>query len=163
PRDPEVVRAVAAYYRDTRQFDRAIATLISAPADSGDYLSELAYTYQLAGQKQKAADIYLQAANKAPGQVEIQLNAAQALVNAKQANKAEPLLKRVESADANHYRLHAIRGVIARMRHENDKAIREYERALQYVPQSVPEGVLYPIALQLDLAQLYREAGDTAK
>jgi len=162
PRDPEVIRAVAAYYRDTGQFDRAIATLKSAPAASAEYLSELAFTYQLAGHKREAADTYLQAANKAPGQIEIQLNAAQALVNAKEAKKAEPLLKRVEASDPNHYRLHAIRGDIERLNHRNDGAIREYELALRSLPPSVPEGVLYPIALQLDLAQLYREAGQTA-
>ena len=163
PSDPAVLRSVASYYRDMAQYDQAIATLKSLPSQSPTYLSELAYTYELAGKKNEAAEAFLQAANRAPGQIEIQLNAAQAQVSAKHAARAEPLLKRVESLDPNHYRLHAIRGEIDRSRRQNDDAIREYERALQSMPASVPEGVLYPIALKLDLAQLYRDAGDTEK
>ena len=160
PKDPEVLRSVAAYYRETGQYDEAIATLKSLPSQSPAYLSELAFTYELAGKKSEAADAYLQAANRAPGQVEIQLNAAQAQISAKRADRAEPLLKRVEGVDPNQYRLHAIRGALNRSRRQNDAAIREYARALQSMPSSVPEGVLYPIALRLDLAQLYRDAGD---
>ena len=163
PNDPDVLRSVAGYYRDSGQYDQAISTLKSVPSQSPMYLSELAYTYELAGKKADAADTYLQAANKAPGQVDIQLNAAQAQVSAKRAARAEPLLKRVESLDPNHYRLHAIRGEINRLRRQNDAAIQEYELALQSLPASTPEGVLYPIALRLDLSQLYREAGDAGK
>jgi tetratricopeptide (TPR) repeat protein len=163
PSDPEVLRSVAGYYRDSGEYDQAIATLKSVPSQSPAYLSELAYTYELAGKKTEAADVYLQAANRAPGQVDIQLNAAQAQVSAKRAARAEPLLKRVESLDPNHYRLHAIRGEINRLRRQNDAAIREYELALESMPGSVPDGVLYPIALRLDLSQLYREAGNSDK
>jgi len=163
PKDPEVLRSVASYYRDTGQYEDAIATLKSLPSQSPAYLSELAYTYELAGKKNEAAEAYLQAANRAPGQIEIQLNAAQAQVSAKHADRAEPLLERVQALAPNHYRLHVIRGSIDRSRRQNDAAIREYERALQAMPASVPEGVLYPIALRLDLAQLYRDAGDTEK
>jgi tetratricopeptide (TPR) repeat protein len=163
PSDPEVLRSVAGYYRDSGEYDQAIATLKSVPSQSPAYLSELAYTYELAGKKTEAADVYLQAANRAPGQVDIQLNAAQAQVSAKRAARAQPLLKRVESLDPNHYRLHAIRGEINRLRRQNDAAIREYELALQSMPGSVPDGVLYPIALRLDLSQLYREAGNNDK
>ncbi|MGC2195664.1 MAG: tetratricopeptide repeat protein [Terriglobales bacterium] len=163
PKDPEVLRAVAAYYRDTGEYAQAIAILKSVPSQSPTYLTELAYTYGLASMKNEAADAFLQAANMAPGQVEIQLNAAQAQVGAKRVARAEPLLKRVESLSPDHYRLHAIRGEIDRSRRQNDAAIREYELALQSMPGSVPEGVLYPIALRLDLAQLYKDAGDVEK
>jgi tetratricopeptide (TPR) repeat protein len=163
PSDPEVLRSVAGYYRDSGEYDQAIATLKSVPSQSPAYLSELAYTYELAGKKTEAADVYLQAANRAPGQVDIQLNAAQAQVSAKRPARAEPLLKQVESLVPNHYRLHAIRGEINRLRRQNDAAIRQYELALQSMPGSVPEGVLYPIALRLDLSQLYREAGNNDK
>lgn len=163
PKDPEVLRSVASYYREIGQYDQAIATLKSVPSQSPAYLSELAYTYELSGKKNEAADAYLQAANRAPGQVDLQLNAAQAQVSANNVSRAEPLLQRVEAKDANHYRLHAIRGDINRSRRQNDAAIREYEQALQSMPPSVPEGVLYPVALRLDLAQLYRDAGDTGK
>jgi len=163
PRDPDVLRSVASYYRDTGQYDLAISTLKSVPSEAPSYLSELAYTYELAGKKSEAAETFLEAANKAPGQVELQLNAAQALVNAKQLGQAEPLLKRVEGLEPNHYRLHAVRGEIARSKRQKDVALREYELALQAMPPSVPEGVLYPIALRLDLAQLYRDEGESEK
>ena len=81
-------------------------------------------------------------------------------MNAKHFDRAESLLKRVEAADPKQYRMHAIRGTINHARHDDKEAIREYEIALQSIPANVPEGVLYPIALQLDLAQLYRDAGD---
>src|SRR5215472_11577557 len=43
-----------------------------------------------------------------------------------------------------------------------DQAIREYETALSHLPESVPEGVLYPISLHVDLYQLYRDTNGTA-
>ena len=160
PRDPDVARSVAAYYRESGEYDQAIATLKSVPSESAPYLAELGYTYELAGKKSAAADTFLRAANKAPTQIDLQLSAAQALVSAKHFDRAETLLKRVESADPKQYRMHAIRGAINHARHDDKEAIREYEIALQSIPSTVPEGVLYPIALQLDLAQLYRDAGD---
>jgi len=159
PRDSEVVRSVAAYYRDTGQYDLAISTLKSLPSEAPSYLSELGYTYELSGKRAEAADIFLKAANAAPSEVELQLTAAQAQVNAKRASRAEPLLQRVEASAPSHYRLHAIRGSIARSAHDNGIAIREYQTAVSAMPASVPEGMLYPIALRLELAQLYREAG----
>jgi tetratricopeptide (TPR) repeat protein len=163
PRDPDVLRSVASYYRDTGQYDLAISTLKSVPSEAPSYLSELAYTYELAGKKSEAANTFLQAANKAPGQAELQLNAAQALINAKESGRAEPLLKRVEAMQPNHYRLHAVRAELARSNRQNQGALREYELALQAMPPSVPEGVLYPIAVRLNLAQLYRDAGESDK
>jgi len=163
PRDPDVLRSVASYYRDTGQYDLAIPTLKSVPSEAPTYLAELAYTYELAGKKSEAAETFVLAANKAPGQVELQLNAAQALINAKQSGRAEPLLKRVEALEPNHYRLHAVRAGLARSNRQNQAALREYELALQGMPPSGPEGVLYPIALRLDLAQLYRDAGESEK
>jgi len=159
PRDAEVLRSVAAYYRDTGQYDLAISTLKSLPSEGASYLSELGYTYELAGKRAEAADTFLKAANAAPSEIELQLNAAQAQVNAKRSARAEPLLRRVEASAPSHYRLHAIRGSVARSAHENGAALREYEAAVRAMPASVPEGVLYPIAIKLDLAQLYRDAG----
>jgi tetratricopeptide (TPR) repeat protein len=163
PRDPDVVRSVASYYRDTGQYDLAISTLKSMSSESPGYLSELGYSYELAGKRSEAAETFLRAANKAPGQMDLQLSAAQALVNAKQSGRAEPLLKRVEAQEPNHYRLHAVRAQIARSQRQNQTALREYELALAAIPPSVPEGVLYPVALRLDLAQLYRDAGESEK
>jgi len=163
PRDPDVLRSVASYYRDTGQYDLAISTLKSLSSDSPTYLSELAYSYELAGRRPEAAETFLRAANKAPGQIDLQLSAAQALVNAQQVERAEPLLKRVDSQEPNHYRLHAVRAQIARSQRQNQTALKEYQQALAAMPASVPEGVLYPISLRLDLALLYRDVGDADK
>ena len=70
PKDPEVLRAVAAGYREDGQYDQAIAILKSIPLKTGDALAELAYTYQAAGDRKQAADTYIRAANAAPGQIE---------------------------------------------------------------------------------------------
>lgn len=163
PHDPDVLRAVASYYRDTGEYDLALSTLKSVSSGTSSYLAELAYTYELAGKKADAAETFQRAADKAPTDTDLQLSAAQALVNAKQMEKAENLLKRVETSQPNHYRLHAVRGEIARARRQNDLAVREYELAIEAMPPSVPEGVLYPITLRLDLSQLYQNIGDTDK
>ena len=161
PHDPEVLRAVASYYRDSGRYDLALSTLRSVPLDNAAYLSELAYTYELAGNRPEAAETYLRAANKAPSQIDIQLNAAQALFNAKQISKAQTLLKRVEGTEPNHYRLHAVRAGIAASTRDNKAAVKEYELAIHALPASIPEGILYPIGLRLNLAQAYRDVGDT--
>jgi len=161
PKDPEVLRAVAAAYRDEGQYDQAIAILKSVPLKTGDALAELAYTYQAAGDRKNAADTYIRAANAAPGQIEIQLNAAQALVNAAEFPQADNLLKRAASINPNHYRLHAIRGQMDSLNNHDEDAIKEYQLAISHLPEGVPEGPLYPISLHLSLYQLYRDMGDT--
>jgi tetratricopeptide (TPR) repeat protein len=163
PRDPDVARSVASFYRDSGQYDLAIETLKSIPSQSPSYLAEIGYTYQLAGKRNEAADAFLRAADQAPKQIDLQLSAAQALVSAKRDDRAETLLKRVEASDPNQYRMHAIRGQIAHAHHDDKTAIHEYESALSAIPPAVPEGVLYPIALRLDLAQLERDAGNPEK
>src|ERR1700756_3602010 len=127
PRDPDVARSVASYYRDSGEYDQAIAVLKSVPSEMPAYLAELGYTYELAGKRGQAADAFMRAADKAPKQVDLQLSAAQALVSAKRDDRAETLLKRVEAADPNQYRMHAIRGEIDHDRHDDKAAIREYE------------------------------------
>jgi len=98
----------------------------------------------------------------AEGQIDIQLNAAQALVNAGDFGDAETLLKRAEGLDSAHYRLHAIRGQLYRLERRPEDGIREYQLALRHLPGSVAEGVLYPISLHVSLYQLYRDMADTA-
>ncbi len=61
-----------------------------------------------------------------------------------------------------HYRVYALRGRLDAVQHRNEDAIREYEAALHRLPEGVPEGVLYPISLRVDLAEVYRDAGDAA-
>ena len=162
PNNPEVLRSVASFLRDSGQYDQAISILKSIPRKDANSLAELAYTYQVAGRRKEAADTYVQAADAAKGQLDIQLNAAQALVNAGELGRAETLLKRADAIQPDYYRLHAIRGEILALENRPDEGIREYQTALAHMPETVPEGVLYPISLHVDLYQLYRDVGNTA-
>ena len=159
PNDKNVLRAGAAYYRDARQYDQAIAMLQKAAGNGKDpaALADLGYTYQLAGKKKLAAEAYTQAATKATNDNNLQLSAAQALVNVNQIDKATAFLARAEQLKPDHYRLHAIRGEIAASQTQNEDAIREYKLAFANLPpEGVPEGLLYPIQLRLALYELYR-------
>ena len=161
PNDPNVLRAVAAFYRDAGKYDEAIATLQKAVNKKPDALAELAYTYGLAGKKKEAADSYTQAANRLPKNTELQMSAAQALVNVAAFDKAENFLKRAEGANPNNYRLHAIRGQMYTMEERNEDAIREYQSAIQNLPETVREGPLYPVGLHLSLSEIYRRIEKT--
>lgn len=162
PKNPEVLRAVAGFYRDAGQYDLAISTLKSVPNKTPEVLAELGFSYQLAGKRREAADTYAQAANGATKSLPLQLSAAQAAVNASELPRAQGFLKRAAAIDSNHYRLHAILGQVAAFDHHTDDAIREYQLALQRLPEGVPEGVLYPIELRLSLYQLYQDNQDEA-
>ncbi len=162
PTNPDVVRAVASYYRDTGQYEAAIRALEALPIKDAGTLAELGYSYALAGNPQAAARSYGAAAIRAPRDIEIQLNAAQAMLNAGEFDKATLLLNQAATLNPEYYRVHALRGRLDAAQHRNEDAIREYEAALQRLPEGVPEGVLYPIGLRVDLAQVYRDAGDTA-
>ena len=162
PHDPEVLRSIAGYYRETNQYDEAIRILTSLPLKDASSLAELAYTYELAGKRNQAADTYLRAADAAKGQIDIQFGAAQALINTGRVTQAQTLLNRAQALDSNHYRLHALRGEIDNLENKYEDGIREYQTAIKNLPESVPEGPLYPISLHVDLYQLYRDNGDTA-
>jgi tetratricopeptide (TPR) repeat protein len=162
PNNPEVLRAVASYYRDTGQYNEAVHILEGLHAKDAGTLAELGYSYSLAGNVRAAANSYGVAASRAPGDIEIQLNAAQAMLNAGEFAKASALLDHTATLNPEHYRLYALRGRLAADQHRTQDAIREYEAALQHLPEGVPEGVLYPISLRVDLAQAYRDAGDDA-
>jgi tetratricopeptide (TPR) repeat protein len=158
PKDPDVLRSVAGFYRDSHQYDLAIAALQKALTlpKGRSALGELAYTYALAGKRKEAADTYAQAANGSAGDPGLQLSAAQALTNVGQFDHAEAFLKRAQALDSNHYRLHAIRGQIASMQGRNEDSVREYQAAVARLPQAVQEGPLYPVSLHLSLYQLYQ-------
>jgi tetratricopeptide (TPR) repeat protein len=160
PRDPGVLRSVAGFYRDARQYDLAIAALNSAGSKPPELLADLGYTYQLAGKKKDAAETYARAADARNKEIGLQLSAAQAFANAGDSDRANQFLKRAEAIDSHSYRLHAIRGQVYALEGGTKDAIREYETALSSMPQGVPEGVLYPIELRLSLNQLYRQDGD---
>ncbi|HZQ19516.1 MAG TPA: tetratricopeptide repeat protein [Terriglobales bacterium] len=162
PNDPNVLRAVGAYYRDTGKFDEAIAALQRAVQHDKDALGELGYTYSLAGKKKEAADTYTLAANRHPKDQALQLSAAQALVNVGSFEQASNFLKRAESSDPNNYRLHAIRAEMYSVEDHNDQAISEYQMAIQNAPEVPQEGPLYPVSLHLSLAEIYRRVDQDA-
>ncbi len=156
PDEPDVLRAVAAFYRDTGKYDAAIANLQKVVAKAPEALGELGYTYQLAGKKKEAAETYTKAADRSPRDAGLQLSAAQAAVNVGEFDPAATFLKRAETIDPNAYRLHAIRGQIASLEDRNDEAVREYLFALSHLPEVAPEGPLYPVSLHLSLYELYQ-------
>lgn len=157
---PEVARAFASYYRDSKDYRAAIQSLKAVSRKSPDLLAELAWTYGLSGDLKNEADSYIQAANAAPKNIQYQLDAASSLVRDSRIKKANSFLDRAAKLDANHYRLHAIRAEIAKTEGRNQDAIREYVAALANLPESSPEGPLYPLELRLSLANLYQSSGD---
>ena len=160
PKDPEVLRAVAAEYRDHGQYDQAIAALQAIPNKSIDVQADLAYTYQLAGKPQEAADLYTQLAKTAKGNLGLNLSAAQVLVGMGQNDAAEPFLDEARRIDPNNYRLHAILGSIAESENRFADAAKEYNLALSSLPPNVPEGPLYPIELRVNLYEADLQQGD---
>jgi len=161
PNNPEVERAMAGYYRETGHFDEAIAALKSIHSQRPDVKAELAYTYQLAGNEEEAARLYVQVADAAPKDLNLQLSAAQAEVAVGSIHSAEPFLQRAAGIDPDHYRLHALRGEIARIQEKDADAVREYEAALAHIPAQPVEGPLYPIQLHMDLMELYKNLHET--
>src|SRR5204862_6682174 len=92
PNDPNVMRAVAAFYRDTGSYDESIVALQKVVRRNPEALSDLGYTYGLAGKKKESAEAYSQAANKFPKQAGTQLSEAQALVKVGQFEPDDNLL-----------------------------------------------------------------------
>jgi tetratricopeptide (TPR) repeat protein len=160
PKDPEVLRAVAGQYRDQGQYDQAISTLLAVPTKTADLEAELAYTYQLAGRPQDAANLYTRLARNARGNIGLDLSAAQALIGLGQIDEASPFVEDARRVDGNNYRLHAVQGEIAESENRFADASSEYAQALSALPQSVPEGPLYPIELRLNLYELALRAED---
>lgn len=162
PRDPEVLRAVAAQLRDQGKYDEAIATLQAIPTKNADVQAELAYTYGLAGKTQEAAELYSRLAKSAKGNIGLDLSAAQAWVNVGRPDEARQYLDAAHKIDANNYRLHAIEASMAEADDRLPEAEKEYKLALSNLPARVPEGPLYPIELRLNLYEIYTREDDTA-
>jgi tetratricopeptide (TPR) repeat protein len=162
PKDPEVLRTVAGEFRDQGQYDQAISSLRAVPNPNPDTLAELAYTYQLAGKPQEAADLYTRLAKAAKGNIGLDLSAAQALVSLGQSDAAQGFLEQARRVDGNNYRLHAIEGAIAESDNRFADASSEYNLALTNLPAQVPEGSLYPIELRLNLYELGQRQDDEA-
>src|SRR5690349_3129715 len=162
PRNTEIFRAVAQYYRESHDYKSAIAILQKAPVKNADVMSELGYTYELAGMKKESADTYEKAAGMAPKSVNVQLAAAQAQLRVGNLDKTRTYLTRGEQLDANYYRLHAIRGDLAKIERRDSDAVKEYLAALAAMPEGPAEGILYPTQLRLNLIDTYRNLDDDA-
>ncbi len=160
PNNPEVQRSLAGYYRETGNYPAAIAALKTIHNPKPDVKAELAYTYQLNGNQDEAAKLYAQAADAAPRDLALQLSAAQAQVTAGSIEHAQPFIDRAKSIDPEHYRLHAVLGEIARLQEHNEEAVREYNAALDHLPETPAEGPLYGIQLHMDLVELYKTLKD---
>ncbi len=161
PGNVEIFQAAANYYREEHDYKGAIATLKSAPRMTASILADLGYTYELDGDKEQSAAAYTRAANEKPKEIGYQLSAAQAQLAVGNTDKARSYLDRAAAINANHYRLHAIRALMAKQENRPSDAINEYNAAIRAMPAAgVPEGPLYPIQLRLNLAELYRQNGD---
>jgi tetratricopeptide (TPR) repeat protein len=162
PNNPDVQRSLADYYRQTGEYENAIKALQSIKNPRPDVTAELAFTYQLDGKPSDAARLYAKAANAVPGDMGLQLSAAQAQVSAGNIDQAGPFLKRAAGIDPNFYRLHAVRAEIARQEDRDEDAVREYTAALGQLPANPPEGPLYGIQLHMNLLELDRSLGHDA-
>ena len=162
PRNTDIFRAVAQYYRESHDYKSAIATLQQAPTKNADVMSELGYTYSLAGLKRESAGAYEKAAGMAPKSINIVLSAAGAEMHIGNFDKTRTYLAKAEQLDPAHYRLHAIRGDLAGLERRDADAIREYQAALSAMPEGPAEGILYPTQLRLDLINAYKNTDDEA-
>lgn len=155
PNNPDVERSLADYYRTSGQYDKAVDELKAIRNPSPDIVAELAYSYQLDGKPEDAAQLYAKAANSLPRDLNLQLSAAEAQIGAGAVPDADPFLARAEKIDPNFYRLHAIRGDIAKMQERDSDAATEYTAAIAHLPASPQEGPLYGIQLHMDLEEMY--------
>ncbi len=160
PDNPEVQRSMAGYFREAGNYPDAIAALKSIRNPKPDVTAELAYTYQLDGKQDDSARLYAQAADAGPKDIGLQLSASQAELTAGSVEKANFFLERAAVLDANHYRLHAIRGEIAELQGHEQDAVREYSVAITNLPANPAEGSLYGIRLHIDLMELYKNLAD---
>lgn len=156
PNNPDVQRSLAGYYRETGSYGDAIAALKAIRSPRPDVKAELAYTYQLDGKQEIAAKLYSEVANAMQKDLGLQLSAAQAEVAVGSIQHANEFLQRAAAIDPNHYRLHALRGEIARIEERDSDAVQEYQAALAHLPADPAEGPLYGIQLHMDLMELYQ-------
>jgi tetratricopeptide (TPR) repeat protein len=161
PNNPDVERSLAAFYRGTNDFGKAIEELRAIKNPKPDVVAELAYTYGLDGKLDDAARLYMQAADALPHDLGLQLSAAQSQVGIGSLDHANNFLERAAKIDADNYRLHAIRAEIAQMQERDGDAAREYTAAIAHLPATPIEGPLYGIQLHMNLVALYRNLGES--
>ena len=162
PENSEVERALAGYYLETGSYAEAITALEGIRNPKPDVKAELAYAYQLNGNPTESARVYTEAANAAPKDLGLQLSAAQADVAIGSIDSANSFLTRAAAMDADYYRLHAIRGEIARLQDRDSDAVTEYQAVLAHMPASPAEGPLYGIQMHMNLLDLYQNLKQTS-
>jgi tetratricopeptide (TPR) repeat protein len=162
PNSTDVFRAVAQYYREAGDYKSAIAILQRVQRWNADMMSELGYTYELAGMRKASAETYEKAASLAPRVANVQLSAAQAELRVGDLEKTRTYLARAAQLDPNHYRLHATRGDLAMLERRDTEAAQEYQAALAALPEGPAEGILYRIQLRLNLIESLRNLDDQA-
>ena len=160
PHNSEIERSMAGYYRDEMHYADAIHLLQSISNPKPDVVAELAYTYQLDGKAKKAAQLYAQAANASPRDLDLQLSAAENDIAVGSIKEADMFASRAKVIDRDDYRLHVILGEIAKTEHRDEDAVDEYRDAIAHLPSAPHEGKLYAIQLHMDLFDLYTEIGN---
>lgn len=160
PGNVDVLRSAAGFYREIGKYPEAIDALKSIRKPKPDVVAELAYTYQLDGKYEDSARTYAQAANDEPGNLTLQVSAAQAEVAISSYSAADSFLNRAARLNANDYRLHAVKGEIAKLQDRTQDAVNEYTAALAAMPPNPVEGPLYGIQLHVDLIDLNKSLGD---
>lgn len=161
PNNPEVQRSMAGFFLENGSYAEAIAALKSIHNPRPDILAELGYAYQLDGKAVESARYYSQAANATPKDINLQLSAAQAQLAAGSIDKAEVFLDRASRLNHDHYRLHALRGQIARLEDRDADAVKEYNAVLAHLPANPAEGPLFAIQVHMNLMELYQSLKQT--
>jgi len=136
PNNPEVLRSLAGFYRETGDYAGAISALQAIREANSQIKAELAYTYQLSGKPEAAAKLYVEAAEASPQDLNLQLSAAQAQLGTGAIKTAKRLLAQASTLDAQYYRLLAIRAEVARVEERNEDSVRDYEAALTNIEGS---------------------------
>lgn len=162
PNNPDIERSLASFYTSTGDYSKALAQLQAIKNPGPDIVAQLGYTYKLAGNLEQSAAQYAQAARQMPRDIGVQIAAARAEIAANQVGQAQPFLKRATAINPNDYRIHAIRGDLARTNGQEQKAAEEYQAALANLPESPAEGPLYQVQLHLDLRQLDEDLNNQA-
>ena len=156
PDNPEVQRSMAGYFREVGKYPEAITALKSIRNPKPDVMAELAL-YLPARRQARAIPpgCTPRRRTRSPKTLPCSSPPPRPRSATGSIDQANPFLQRAAEIDPNYYRLHAIRGEIARQREQVGEAIKEYNIALTSLPAEPPEGPLYGIQLHMDLLELY--------
>ena len=111
---------------------RPLSTAEARPQDDAIGAWRPGLSYELAGDKQSAADAYAKAANADPKNIGYQLSAAQSQLRVGDLEKTKSYLSRAAAINPNSYRVHATRALLAKT--ENNKSL---DRGIQSCDQRI--------------------------